>query len=370
MSPYTGKRTLLVIDDVPDNLIVMNEILHEQYKVRGANTGLKGIEIARKEPQPDLILLDIMMPELDGFEVCQRLKMDPLTADIPIIFVTASTERVDEEKGLNLGAVDFLMKPVSPSIVKARIRTHLALKDAADYLKDKNVYLQQEVSRRTAEIQAQAEQLNTLQDVTINALASLAETRDNETGGHIRRTQTYIKLLAQRLWFNPAFKNIITSEYIDQLYKTAPLHDIGKVGIPDNILLKPGKLTPEEFETMKQHTTIGKAAIEHAESQQGTQLKFLEIAKEIALYHHERWDGQGYPEGLAGEQIPLSARLMSVADVYDAMISKRVYKPAMTHEHAVALICEGRGTQFDPVIVDAFLEIEADFKSIASDYPH
>lgn len=365
-----NKRTLLVIDDIPDNLIVMNEILHDLYKVRGASSGSKGLEIAQKAPYPDLILLDIMMPDLDGFEVCRRLKANPNTAEIPVIFVTASTERIDEEKGLNLGAVDFLMKPVSPAVVKARIKTHLALKDAADYLRDKNEYLQQEVTRRTAEISAQAEQLSLLQDVTINALASLAETRDSETGGHIRRTQNYVRLLAQRLAFKPEYRAQITLDYIDLLFKTAPLHDIGKVGIADNILLKPGKLTPDEFEQMKRHTIIGKAAIEHAELQRGVKLAFLEVAKQIAMSHHERWDGQGYPEGLIGQEIPLAARLMSVADVYDALISKRVYKAAMPHEVAVSMIKAGRGTQFDPDIIDAFSEIESEFREIASHYPH
>jgi putative two-component system response regulator len=310
---------------------------------------------------PDLVLLDVMMPDLDGIEVCRRLKDDPRTRHIPVIFLTAMSKSEDERIGLEAGAVDYITKPISPPILLARVKTHLQLKAGQDFLKDKNAYLQSEVFRRTREVQA-------IQDVTILTMASLAETRDNETGNHIRRTQHYVKALAIKLRDHPRFAGYFTDHVIDLLFKSAPLHDIGKVGIPDKILLKPGKLTPEEFEIMKTHTTLGRDAIEQAERQLGTPVEFLKVAKEIAYSHQEKWDGSGYPEGLAGDGIPVSARLMAVADVYDALISRRVYKPAFTHERAVELISEGRGKHFDPDITDAFMEIREEFRTIAKKF--
>lgn len=229
-------------------------------------------------------------------------------------------------------------------------------------MKDKNSFLAAEVNKRTAEIMA-------IQDVTINAMASLAETRDNETGNHIRRTQHYVKVLAEKLRFNPRYAHFLNDDKtIELLFKSAPLHDIGKVGIPDRILLKPGRFEPEEFEIMKTHTTLGRDAILQAEKDLGMEMPFLKYAKEIAYGHQEKWDGPGYPEGLSGDDIPISARLMAVADVYDALISRRVYKQPMTHEKAVSIITEGRGTHFDPDMVDAFLELEQEFKKIAAAY--
>jgi putative two-component system response regulator len=300
----------------------------------------------------------VMMPDLDGIEVCRRLKGDPRTRHIPVIFLTAMSKSEDERVGLEAGAVDYITKPISPPILLARVKTHLQLKAGSDFLKDKNAYLESEVYRRTREVQA-------IQDVTILTMASLAETRDNETGNHIRRTQHYVKALAIKLRDHPRFAGYFTNHVIDLLFKSAPLHDIGKVGIPDKILLKPGKLTPDEFEIMKTHTTLGRDAIEQAERQLGTPVEFLKVAKEIAYSHQEKWDGSGYPEGLAGDGIPVSARLMAVADVYDALISRRVYKPAFPHERAVEMIAEGRGKHFDPDITDAFLEIREDFRTIA-----
>lgn len=365
----TTKRTLLVIDDTADNLMLMNEVLRDGYKVKGANTGARGLQIAFSDTPPDLILLDVMMPDMDGFEVCRRLKTAPETRDIPVIFVTARSDFVDEEKGLALGAVDYLVKPISPAIVRARVNTHLTLKDAADFLRSKNDFLQQEVARRTTQMIQQAKQLHLMQDVAILAMASLAETRDNETGSHIRRTQTYIKALAEQLSLRPAWAGTLTTEHIELLYKSAPLHDIGKVGIPDRILLKPGPLTAEEFAMMKQHTTLGYEAIVHAENQCGTGVAFLQFAKEIAYAHHECWNGTGYPLGLVGDAIPLSARLMAIADVYDALISHRVYKPALPHEEAISIMTKERGTRFDPAIFDVFLEMEQTFKQIALQFP-
>ena len=353
--------TILVVDDTPDNLALMSDILKDDYKVKVANNGEKALMIAAGESKPNLILLDIMMPGIDGYEVCRRLKADPATKDIPVIFLTARSDIQDEKMGLELGAVDYITKPVSIPIVIARVRNHLKLKQASDFLRDQNAILEREVRKRTEEIQ-------TVQDVTILALATLAETRDHETGYHIHRTQLYIKHLAERLRANPKFAPLLTEDYIEVLFKSAPLHDIGKVGITDNILLKPGKLTVEEFEVMKTHSVIGMRAIESAEKQIGKEVDFLGCAKEIAYFHHEKWDGSGYPEGLRGEEIPVSARLMAIADVYDALVSKRVYKSAMFHEEAVEIISQGRGIHFDPDMTDAFLEISTDFKEIAAKY--
>ena len=358
---FTAKPTILVVDDTPDNLALMSSLLKDSYRVKLANHGEKALRIAASDSPPDLILLDIMMPDLDGYQVCERLKADPATRDIPVIFLTARTEVEDERHGLELGAVDYITKPISPPIVLARVATHLQLKASADFLRDKATFLEAEVARRTRELQA-------IQDVTILAMASLAETRDNETGNHIRRTQHYVRALARRLQQHPRFAPVLTDACIETLYKSAPLHDIGKVGIPDRILLKPGRFTPEEFEIMKTHTTLGRDAIEHAERQLGMEVDFLACAKEIAYGHQEKWDGSGYPLGLAGEAIPLSARLMALADVYDALISRRVYKEPMSHAAATAIIEAGRGQHFDPDVVDAFLAIQDEFQAIARHY--
>ncbi|MFA7280347.1 MAG: two-component system response regulator [Sterolibacterium sp.] len=356
---FTEKATVLVVDDTPDNLSLMSGLLKDLYKVKVANNGEKALKIVRGDSPPDLILLDIMMPGLSGYDVCKELKDDAATRDIPIIFLTAMSGTEDEKKGLEMGAADYITKPISPPIVLARVKTQLHIKASADFLRDKNVYLEQEVGKRTREVMA-------IQDVTILAMASLAETRDNDTGNHIRRTQFYIKALAEKLQGHPRFAAYLTPHQIELLFKSAPLHDIGKVGIPDRILLKPGKFDPEEFEIMKTHTTLGKNAIEHAEEQLGMEVAFLACAKEIALYHQEKWDGSGYPQGLAGDMIPISARLMAVADVYDALISRRVYKEGMPHEKAIEIISTSKGTHFDPDITDAFLAITDQFKEIAA----
>ena len=355
------KPTILVVDDTPENLTMMSFLLKDRYKVKVANHGQKALRIAASEPQPDLILLDIMMPEMDGYEVCRQLQQDPQTRNIPIIFLTAKASVEDEEFGLGLGVVDYITKPISPPVVLARVKTHLSLKASADFLRSKSDYLEQEVAKRTREISA-------IQDVTILAMASLAETRDNETGNHIRRTQHYVKALAEALRQQPKFAAELDDHTITMLFKSAPLHDIGKVGIPDRILLKPGRYEPEEFAIMQRHPLLGLQAIEHAEQSLGTSVDFLRVAKEIAYGHHEKWDGSGYPQGLVGEAIPLSARLMAVADVYDALISRRVYKEGMPHQQAAEIIAQGRGSHFDPDVVDAFFQIEQTFVAIAQRY--
>jgi putative two-component system response regulator len=356
-----SKPTILVIDDTPDNIALMSDLLKERYRVKVANGGLRGLNVALQGARPDLILLDVMMPDIDGYDVCRRLKSEASTRDVPVIFLTALSDQADEERGLELGAVDYITKPINPAITLARIATHLQLKASADFLRDKNAFLESEVQRRTAEVQG-------VQDVTILTLASLAETRDNETGNHIRRTQHYVRLLAQYIQLLPRFQHELDDHTVELLFKSAPLHDIGKVGIPDSILLKPGKLTPEEFEIMKTHTTLGRDAIVMAERQLGVPVEFLRYAKEIAYFHQEKWDGSGYPEGRSGDAIPLSARLMAVSDVYDALRSRRIYKPAMPHAEAAAILREGRGQHFDPDLIDAFCALEAQFEEIAARY--
>ena len=361
------KPTVLIVDDEPMNISILMDLLKPDYRLIAARDGAQALKRAGADPTPDMILLDIMMPEMDGYEVCRRLKADPVTQDIPVIFVSAMGEVGDETKGLEMGAVDYITKPISPPIVEARVRTHLSLKQAREELRDQNQILETRVAERTWE-------LAVTQDVTILSMATLAETRDNETGNHIRRTQHYVKVLAETLREHPRFRDALDERSIDLLFKSAPLHDIGKVGIPDRILLKPDRLTADEFEIMKTHSALGRDAILEAEKAllssvpADTETSFLRHAREIAYSHHEKWDGTGYPEGLAGEEIPVSARLMAVADVYDALISKRVYKPPMSHEEAATIISEGRDKHFDPDVVDAFESVEDEFRRIAERY--
>jgi putative two-component system response regulator len=361
MNETLERSTILVVDDSPDNLSLISGLLKDLYKLKVANNGEKAIKIAQTDSKPDLILLDIMMPGLSGYDVCKMLKADTATRDIPIIFLTAMAGAEDEKKGLELGGADYITKPISPPILLARVKTQLQNKAAADFLRDQNNYLEKEVSERTKEVMA-------IQDVTILSMASLAETRDSDTGNHIRRTQYYVLNLAKALQTHPRFSDYLTDHNVKMLFKSAPLHDIGKVGIPDKILLKPGKLDASEFEIMKTHTTLGRDALANAEKSLGTEVEFLKMAKEIAYAHQEKWDGSGYPEGNGGDDIPVSARLMAVADVYDALISRRIYKEGMSHEKACEIIREGSGSHFDPDIVDAFIQIHEEFREIAKRY--
>ncbi len=351
----------MIVDDEPANLSVLAGVLQPHYRVRAANSGARALESAVADPVPDLILLDVMMPAMDGYTVLARLRENPATRDIPVIFVTALSDTADEELGLALGAVDYIAKPVKPLIVLARVRTQLELKQSRDRLKNQNAWLEIEVARRMAENQA-------IQEVSIHALGYLAETRDPETGNHIHRTQQYVHELAMALRDHPRFRGALSGHAILLLTRSAPLHDIGKVGIPDHVLLKPGKLTPEEWRIMQTHTTLGADAIEKAERSINSQVDFLVVAKEIARWHHEKWDASGYPDGLAGEAIPVSARLMAVADVFDALISKRVYKPALHYDQAREIVVQGRGSHFDPDVVDAFLATYDRFVAIAESY--
>ncbi len=357
----TPNASVLVVDDDTESLGLMLELLETSYRVAGATSGAEALRIVRGESPPDLIVLDIMMPGMSGYEVCEALKTDAATRDIPVIFLTGHTEAGLEARGLRMGAVDYISKPVSPAIFLARIKVHLENKSARDFLSDRNVLLEREVRTRTREILE-------IQDATIVLLASIVETRDNETGDHIRRTQHYVRELARRLQSNPDYAGYLTDHQIDILFKSAPLHDIGKVGIPDRILLKPGKLEAEEYEIMKTHTTLGHKAIEDAERHLGMKVDFLACAKEIALNHQEKWDGTGYPRQISGADIPISARLMAVADVYDALISGRVYKPPFTHDEATKMIIAAKGSHFDPAVVDAFVDVAGSFRDIAQRY--
>ncbi|MES9905147.1 MAG: response regulator [Sedimenticola sp.] len=354
MSTVLQQKTILVVDDVPENIGVLDRTLHGSYKVKAAVNGRRALEIALSAAPPDLILLDVMMPEMNGYEVCRRLKADERSRDIPVIFVTAMSESEDERKGLELGAVDYIIKPYSPAIVLARINTHLTLRDTLNNLENM-------VDLRTT-------QLRKTKDATILALASLAETRDMDTGNHIRRTQQYVKILAKQLQKHPRYHSELTDETVELYYKTAPLHDLGKVGIVDDVLLKPGRLTAEEFEVMKGHAALGRESLQEAAGVMGEDDVFFDIAGDIAATHHEKWDGSGYPNGLIGEAIPLAGRLMAVADVYDALISTRIYKTAMSHAQAKEVIVDGRDNHFCPDVVDAFAEVEEQFREIAAKY--
>ena len=342
-----GKATLLCVDDTPANLYLLVELLKGDYRVKTATNGDQALQIVAASP-PDLILLDVMMPGMDGYEVCRRLKADAASRDIPILFLTARTQADDEALGLNLGAADYIHKPISPPILMARVNHHLKIKRYNDLLQDRNQWLEEEVSRRIS-------QLHRMQAATIHVITTLAEFRDEETGSHIRRTQEYMRLIVNEMCRFAEHADNLPSDRQVQIINSAPLHDVGKVAIPDTILLKPGRLTAEEFEIMKSHSIRGDEILTRAMKNLGDTGGFLETARQIARSHHEKWDGSGYPDGLVGAAIPLPARMMAVADVYDAVRSERPYKKGMSHTEAFAILRDGRGSHFDPQIVDVFL---------------
>lgn len=363
----TEPRQILIVDDEEINLLILEETLSPHYAVQAARDGAAALDYLLAGGPADLVLSDVVMPRLDGFELCRRLKADERTRGIPLLFLTSLDSEADEETGLTLGAEDFIHKPISPPIVLARVHNHLELARAREQLHARNADLELLVLERTQALLDQKQQLITAQGAVITAFCSLAEARDNETGNHILRTQRYVEALARQLRKHPRFAAALDDETIALLFKSAPLHDIGKVGIPDAILLKPGRLTEEEWIIMRRHAEYGRDAILQAERNLGkTAGGFLCHACDIAWCHHEKWDGGGYPRGLAGTAIPLSARLMAVADVYDALISRRVYKPPFPHEQAIAMIIEGRNSHFDPDIVDALGKVADQFHAIAA----
>ncbi|CAK0769440.1 putative cyclic di-GMP phosphodiesterase VC_1348 [Gammaproteobacteria bacterium] len=355
---YPHHEIILIVDDNQDNLMVLAELLWPHYQLRVANSALQALEEAATEPHPDLILLDMMTPGIDGYATLVQFREDLNTCTIPVILITTQD---DEERGLELGAVDYFTKPIRPRIVLSRIYTHLALKHASEQLKDQNNFLDAELARRMAENQI-------IQDVSIQALAHLAESWAPETDNHLLRTQAYVQTLARQLQKHPRFFTTLSDNAVILLTKAAPLHDIGKLAIPDHILLKQEKLTMEEWEIIKTHAQWGADALESAERSAEKPIEFLIVAKEIAHWHHEKWDGSGYPDGLVGDAIPVSARLMALADVFDALISQRVYKPALPLDQARDIIVERRGTHFDPEVVDAFLATFDEFVVITKRY--
>lgn len=345
-----SKIRVLIVDDTPDNIWFLAEALAEMCIIQVARDGPSALKIVAQQPLPEIVLLDVQMPGMDGYEVCRHLKNYTETRDIPVIFVTAMAEASNEAKGLQYGGADYIHKPFDPSIVRARVRNLAELKRYRDSLREI--------------IRAQTRTLRKTQVGTIMALADLAEWRDPETGEHIKRTQEYVQCIAKELSRNPKFATALTPDFIEMLHMCAPLHDMGKVSISDSVLLKPGKLTADEFSIMQKHCEFGAQILKRSLDRIGAD-PFLEMAYQVARWHHDRWDGTGYPDGLMGEAIPLSARIMSVADVYDALISKRTYKAAMPHGDAVRIIVEDSGKRFDPDIVDAFLNVQHEIKKIA-----
>ena len=333
------KQTVLVVDDATENIDVLNGILSDLYNVKVAINGMMALKIAQKL-KPDLILLDIMMPGMDGYEVCTKLKSNIETQKIPVIFVTAKDQTVDETRGFEVGAVDYITKPVSPPIVLARVKTHLSLYD----------------QKRTLEtmVKVRTQELDETRLEIIRRLGRAAEYRDNETGMHVIRMSKYSQLIALEIGLDDAQAELILN--------ATPMHDIGKIGIPDHILLKPGKLTDEEFDIMKKHCEYGSNIIGDHSSE------ILKMAKEVAISHQEKWNGRGYPNHLKGEDIPLVSRIAAVADVFDALTSVRPYKKAWAVEDAVALIKKESGEHFDPRIANAFIKVLPDILKVKKQF--
>ena len=327
MKPEKGDlATVMVVDDTPENIDVLVGILRDDYRLKVARSGAQALNVVRNRP-PDLILLDVMMPEMDGYEVCRRLKADATTRHIPVIFVTAKSDVVDEVQGLGLGAVDYISKPVSPPLVRARVATQLALYDTS-----------RELERRVMERTAQ---LHETRLKIIQRLGRAAEYKDNETGMHVIRMSHYSRILGLAAGMSERDAEV--------LMNAAPMHDIGKIGIPDHILQKSSQLDADEWAVMKRHTTIGAEIIGTDDSE------LLKMARTIALTHHERWDGSGYPHGMAGDEIPRVGRIVAIADVFAALTSRRPYKDAWSIEDAVAAMRADSGTHFDPHLLDLFL---------------
>lgn len=360
MNPQT-KGNIMVVDDTPANLKLLTGMLGEHgYEVRPLPSGKMALSAATADP-PDLILLDINMPEMNGHEVCERLKADSRLREIPVIFISALSDIEDKIQAFRHGGVDYITKPFQFEEVMARVETHLTLRRYQAELQRHNTHLNEMVSEQIKEILVAKESLSNAQLATIVAMSKLAEARDADTGQHIERTQTFCRMLACELRKSSAFAASMDAQYADNIYNAAPLHDIGKVAISDAILLKPGKLTPNEFDIMKSHTTIGAEMLKSVHIRHpGNAL--ISMGIDLAYAHHEQWNGLGYPKGLAGIGIPLSGRIMALADVYDALTSARCYKKAFMHEESCEIIVKGRGIHFDPAVVDTFLVLEAEFR--------
>jgi len=345
---------ILIVDDEARNIELLKAFLEPyDYKLLTASNGDDALKAVGRN-NIDLILLDVMMPGRDGFAVTEQLKADEKTRIIPVILVTALSDKKDRVKGIEAGCDDFISKPVDQSELLARVRSLLKVKAYNDHMRNYERQLETEVAKRTKEVYAAMAIIEETALETIQRLASAAECRDQYTGSHILRMSRYAEAIAKKMEVDGGFVRGI-------LYASS-MHDIGKIGIPDKILMKPGKLNDKEWEVMQQHTVIG-AKLLH-----GSKQDFMKMAEEIALTHHENWDGTGYPQGLAGESIPISGRIVAVADVFDALISKRPYKPPLSYRESFTIIKNERGTHFDPGVVDAFISTKQEILSIAEQY--
>ena len=342
------KKIILVVDDNKLNLVIAQTLLSEEYHVETANSGEKALQYL-EEKEPDLVLLDIQMPEMDGFEVMRRIQENEVWRKVPVIFLTADRTEKTEETCFQMGAMDYIGKPFVPSIMMQRVRRTL---EPQGYRKNLEHMVEQQLQRITQ-----------LQQDIIITMANLIEGRDGTTGEHVKRTSAYVELLVKKLQEKGVYKEILTPAYIDYLKKASPLHDIGKITVPDRILQKPGALTQEEYDLIKLHAKAGGTLIEE-NMNRIVDKEFVEIAQDMASYHHEKWNGKGYPRGLKGEEIPLSARILAIADVFDALVSKRQYKKGMTLDEAFVIMEKERGESFEPVLLDAFLDAKEELRQL------
>lgn len=356
---FNERKTIFLVDDNMTNLNIGKNVLKEYYNIMTLNSGQFLLKMLDKYI-PDLILLDIEMPEMDGYEVLTIIKSKMETKNIPVIFLTASNDSDSELKGLSIGAVDYITKPFSIPLLLKRVEWHLLIEQQKKELINYNNNLQELVDVKTKTVVE-------LQNAMMKTMAEFVEFRDDITGGHIERTQGYLSVLINAMIEHGLYLEEASLWDLELIMQSAQLHDVGKIAIKDSILLKPGKLTQEEFEKIKEHTTFGARVIEKIKTR-SSEHTFLEQAKVLALTHHERWDGSGYPEGLKGKETPLLGRLMAIADVYDALVSFRPYKKEFTHKEAVKIIAEGRGTHFDPTLIDLFLCVSNEFDKVTNLY--
>lgn len=344
-------KHILVIDDSVTNLKLAEKILKPYYKVSLLISGIQALKFLSKN-KPDLILLDIDMPNMDGYETLAKIRENSKLYDIPVILLADLSNSENEIKEIESATVDFIIKPFIPQILLNRLKMHIEFNEYKNALENK--------------VHEKTEVIEHLQDVMMLALAELVECRDENTGGHVKRTAEYVRILTEEIVEAGLYNDILTEEYIRDIVRSAPLHDIGKIGINDATLLKAGALDDEEFEHMKNHAELGGQTIQKMINETNVE-SFLYIAKDMAHYHHEKWDGSGYPCGLKGEEIPISARIMAIADVYDALTTKRPYKDAFDHDVAVKIITDGKGKMFDPKIIDVFEEIHYKFQLVDLD---
>lgn len=350
------KKKIILVDDSKSNLVVGKNVLSEKYEVFSVASGERLFKLLEKVT-PDLILLDVEMPEMSGFEVMDRLKTLKEFVDIPVIFLTGMSDHASELDGLSRGAVDYITKPFSPPLLLKRIELHLLLQDQKIELKDFNENLQDMVEQKTQTV-------TELQNAVIQGVAEIVEFRDDVTGDHIEHTRNYLEILLDAIKERGLYADELLEWESDFFLSSSQLHDVGKITVSDTVLLKPGSLTDDEFEVIKKHTTRGMNIIQHI-AKKTSEIEFLRTAEVFAETHHERWDGKGYPRGTKGKDTPLPGRMLAIVDVYDALVSDRPYKKAFSHEKAVQIIASGKGTQFDPELVDVFLEIEGQFKALA-----